>query len=56
MQDADAGVTADAYSQTEELPRWLHHYNWHRPHGGIHTKTPISRIALDQDNLLRLHN
>lgn len=42
--------------RTEELPRWLHHYNWHRPHGGIQAKTPISRLALDQDNLLRLHS
>lgn len=41
--------------RTEELPRWLHHYNWHRPHGGIHAKTPISRLDLDQDNLLRLY-
>lgn len=41
--------------RTQELPRWLHHYNWHRPHGGIDAKTPISRLALDQDNLLRLH-
>jgi transposase InsO family protein len=41
--------------RTEELPRWLHHYNWHRPHGGIQAKTPISRLTLDEDNLLRLH-
>jgi transposase InsO family protein len=41
--------------RAEELPRWLHHYNWHRPHGGIHAKTPISRLALTEDNLLRLH-
>ena len=41
--------------RTEQLPRWLHHYNWHRPHGGIHAKTPISRLALSDDNLLRLH-
>lgn len=38
-----------------ELPLWLHQYNWHRPHGGIKLKTPISRLALDEDNLLRLH-
>jgi transposase InsO family protein len=38
-----------------ELPNWLHQYNWHRPHGGIKSQTPISRIGLDQDNLLRLH-
>jgi transposase InsO family protein len=39
-----------------ELPIWLHRYNWHRPHGGIGAKPPISRIALTKDNLLRLHN
>lgn len=38
-----------------ELPAWLHRYNWHRPHGGIKSQTPISRLGLDQDNLLRLH-
>ena len=38
-----------------ELPDWLHRYNWHRPHGGIKSQTPISRLGLDQDNLLRLH-
>ena len=38
-----------------ELPIWLHRYNWHRPHGGIGAKPPISTIALTKDNLLRLH-
>jgi transposase InsO family protein len=38
-----------------ELPAWLHRYNWHRPHGGIKSQTPISRLGLDRDNLLRLH-
>ena len=38
-----------------ELPLWLHCYNWHRPHGSIGSKTPISRIGLTKDNLLRLH-
>ena len=38
-----------------ELPFWLHRYNWHRPHGGIKLKTPISRLALAEDNLLTLH-
>jgi transposase InsO family protein len=31
-----------------ELPFWLHRYNWQRPHGGIKSKTPISRLGLDQ--------
>jgi transposase InsO family protein len=39
-----------------ELPRWLHRYNWHRPHGSIGSKPPISRLGLTGNNLLRLHN
>jgi transposase InsO family protein len=42
--------------RTAELPRWLHRYNWHRPHGGIGSKPPISRLGLDRNNLLRLHS
>jgi transposase InsO family protein len=42
--------------RAEELPFWLHRYNWHRPHGGIKAKTPISRLGMAEDNLLRLHN
>jgi transposase InsO family protein len=41
--------------RTAELPRWLHRYNWHRPHGGIKSQTPISRLGLTGNNLLRLH-
>jgi len=41
--------------RAEELPIWLHRYNWHRPHAGIKCQTPISRLALAEDNLLRLH-
>ena len=51
---------AHAYTNSErraqELPIWLHRYNWHRPHGGLKSKTPISRLALAEDNLLRLHS
>ena len=28
-----------------ELPVWLHRYNWHRPHGSLKSKTPISRLG-----------
>ena len=42
--------------RTEELPLWLHRYNWHRPHGSLKAKTPISRLGLSEDNLLRLHS
>ncbi len=50
---------AQAYPTSDhrgnELPRWLHRYNWHRPHGSLNSKPPISRLALTRNNLLRLH-
>jgi transposase InsO family protein len=50
---------AQAYTHSDrrnaELPRWLHRYNWHRPHGSLHAQTPISRLDLSENNLLRLH-
>src|SRR5262245_2625356 len=39
-----------------ELPAWLHRYNWHRPNAGIDGKTPISRLGLTENNVLRLHS
>jgi transposase InsO family protein len=51
---AQAYPTSDR--RADELPIWLHRYNWHRPHGGIKSQTPISRLGLTEDNLLRLHN
>jgi transposase InsO family protein len=50
---------ARAYEHSDqraaELPYWLHRYNWHRPHGSLKGKPPISRLGLTEDNLLRLH-
>ncbi|HVT29834.1 MAG TPA: IS481 family transposase, partial [Lacipirellulaceae bacterium] len=42
--------------RAKELPIWSHRYNWHRPHGGIKYQTPISRLDLPEDNLVRLHS
>jgi transposase InsO family protein len=39
-----------------ELPRWLHRYNWHRPHASLGNKPPISRLPLTGNNLLTLHS
>jgi len=50
---AQAYPTSDR--RAEELPIWLHRYNWHRPHRSLKSKPPISRLALTEDNLLRLH-
>jgi len=51
---------ARAYNTSDEraaeLPIWLHRYNWHRPHGSIGSKPPISRLGLTGNNLVRLHN
>ena len=41
--------------RTAMLERWIHHYNWHRPHQGIKGLTPISRLARSRNNLLTLH-
>jgi len=50
---------AKAYDTSDQraadLPVWTHRYNWHRPHGGIKSQTPISRLGLSEDNLLRVH-
>jgi transposase InsO family protein len=50
---------ACSYHSSEQrnilLPRWLHAYNWHRPHASLNLQPPISRAALDRNNLLRHH-
>jgi transposase InsO family protein len=38
-----------------ELPRWLHRYNWHRPHASLGGRAPSSRLNLTRNNLLTLH-
>lgn len=50
---ATAYPTSD--HRAADLPMWLHRYNWHRPHSSLNSKTPISRLGLSQDNLLRFH-
>ena len=41
--------------RTAHLPRWLHHYNWHRPHSSLGGLPPISRLRLSGENVLKLH-
>jgi len=51
---------ARAYGRSAQriaaLPRWLHGYNWHRPHASLAGQPPVSRLGLTQNNVLRLHN
>jgi len=39
-----------------ELPKWIHRYNWHRPHASLAKSTPISRLGLTGNNVLTLHS
>ena len=45
-----------SHERPAELPQWLHRYNWHRPHGSIGARPPISRLGLTGNNVLRLHS
>ena len=51
---------ARAYQTSDQrgadMPRWIHRYNWHRPHASLKYNTPISRLTTSEDNLLRLHS
>jgi transposase InsO family protein len=52
---AYAHIYQTSDQRAAHLPEWTHTYNWHRPHGGIGSKRPISRLGMNGDNLLRLH-
>jgi len=41
--------------RTRSLEAWIHHYNWHRPHQGIHGVAPMTRLSAAKYNLLTLH-
>ena len=53
---AYARAYPNSMRRAQQLSEWLHRYNWHRPHGSLKANTPISRLGLDEDNLLMLHN
>jgi len=40
--------------RTEQLPGWLHRYNWHRPHASLGYLPPVSRLN-SLNNLVGLH-
>ncbi len=52
---AYARTYQNSNQRSQELGPWLHQYNWHRPHGSLGWSPPLSRSALDRNNLLRLH-
>jgi transposase InsO family protein len=53
---AYARAYLDSRQRAQELPFFMHRYNWHRPHASIGRVPPITRLGLAGNNLLRLHN
>ena len=52
---AYAKTYQDSLTRKQQLPIWLHQYNWHRPHASLNQLPPIRRSGLDVNNLLTLH-
>ena len=52
---AYARAYRDSEQRARELPRWLHAYNWHRPHMSLAGQPPMLKLGLNRNNLLRLH-
>ena len=52
-------VWADASDSSEQrgeyLPRWLHRYNWHRPHASLKYRTSIPFLNIPLNNVVGLH-
>lgn len=52
---AYARAYINSEQRAEELPFFMHRYNWHRPHASIGAKPPISRLSLTGDKIGRAH-
>jgi transposase InsO family protein len=52
---AHADIYPHSEVRTEKLSRWIHRYNWHRPHCTLGLQPPVSRLSSTQNNLLTLH-
>jgi transposase InsO family protein len=46
--DAQPYTHSDRRTAAEQ-PRWRHRYNWHRPHGSLDARTPISRLGMPEE-------
>ena len=53
---AYASAYRSSQRRAEALQRWLHHYNWHRPHSALQSLPPISALRLRGNNLMKLHS
>jgi transposase InsO family protein len=52
---AYASTFENSAQRLSELPYWIHVYNWHRPHASLARNTPISRLGITRNNVMRLH-
>jgi transposase InsO family protein len=52
---AYARTYQNSAEREQHLAPWIHQYNWHRPHASLGLLPPISRTALDRNNLVTLH-
>jgi transposase InsO family protein len=43
----------DSNARTKELPHWIHHYNFHRPHSATEHLPPVSRLGITWNNVVR---
>jgi transposase InsO family protein len=41
--------------RAKQMLDWLHQYNWHRPHASLDYNPPITRIPINENNLVALH-
>jgi transposase InsO family protein len=53
---AYASAYRSSAQRSTALQRWMHHYNWHRPHSALQSQPPISALRLRGNNLLKLHS
>jgi len=50
---AYAYVYPNSIARTRELPFWINHYNFHRPHSATQNLPPASRLGFELNNLMR---
>ena len=52
-RQASARAYQTSKQRAQDLPLWAHSYHWYRPHSGIKQQTPVGRLNLNQNNLVR---
>lgn len=43
-------------ARTRELPFWIRHYNYYRPHSATENRPPVSRLGLTVNNVMRSYS